>query len=178
MSHDLARLMSAAHFAAQKHAAQRRKGEASEPYVNHVIEVAHLVSHTLSAPDPDILMAALLHDTIEDTGVTTAELAERFGDEVAALVLELTDDRTLPKAERKRLQVEHAGKRSLRAQTIKLADKISNLRSIVNSPPAGWDSVKKHEYLDFCVRLYDQLTDPHPYLAAEFAVLLEEFERL
>jgi GTP diphosphokinase / guanosine-3',5'-bis(diphosphate) 3'-diphosphatase len=178
MSHDLAQLMHAAHFAAQKHAAQRRKGDASEPYVNHVLEVAHLVSLTLNEPDPAILMAALLHDTIEDCDVTQEELAGLFGEEVATLVAELTDDRSLPKSERKRLQVEHAAHRSPRAQTIKLADKISNLRSILNSPPTEWDSARKHEYLDFSVRLYNQLTDPHPKLAAEFAALRQAFEKV
>lgn len=178
MSQDLARLMGAAHFAAQKHAAQRRKGEAAEPYVNHVLEVAHLVAQTLDAPDPEILMAALLHDTIEDTGVTAAELAAHFGAGVAELVVELSDDRSLPKAERKRLQVEHAGRRSARAQTIKLADKISNLRSILQSPPADWDRAKKLEYWDFCLRLYGQLNEPHPQLAAEFRALQREFEKM
>jgi GTP diphosphokinase / guanosine-3',5'-bis(diphosphate) 3'-diphosphatase len=168
--------MHAAHFAAQKHSSQRRKGDASEPYVNHVLEVAHLVSLTLSESDHAILMAALLHDTIEDSGVTAAELSNHFGEEVAALVLELTDDRSLPKAERKRLQVEHAAQRSPRAQTIKLADKISNLRSILHSPPTEWDSARKREYFDFCVRLYDRLTNPHPTLAAEFAALKDAFK--
>ncbi len=178
MSPNLAQLMHAALFAAQKHSTQRRKGEASEPYVNHVLEVAHLVSLTLEQPDTAILMAALLHDTIEDCGVTQEELAGLFGEEVAALVMELTDDRSLPKSERKRLQVEHATHRSPRAQTIKLADKISNLRSILQSPPADWDSARKHEYLDFSVRLYNQLTDPHPILAAEFERLRQAFEKV
>jgi (p)ppGpp synthase/HD superfamily hydrolase len=178
MSQELAAVIAAAHFAAQKHAGQRRKGQASEPYVNHVIEVAHLVSQTLTQPDPAILMAALLHDVIEDSGVTAPELADLFGDDVSALVVELSDDRSLPKAERKRLQVEHAGLRSLRAQTIKLADKISNLRSIVNSPPADWDRARKLEYFDFCVRLYEKLSTPHPVLAAEFNTLRAHFEKL
>ncbi len=97
-------------FAADKHSAQRRKGAAAEPYINHLIEVAHLVSTTLSEPDINLVVAALLHDVIEDAGVTSAELTERFGQDVAALVLEVTDDKSLPKEERKRLQIEHAPK--------------------------------------------------------------------
>ena len=126
MNHEIQAILSAAQYAAEKHANQKRKGAAAEPYLNHLIEVAHLVSTALTDPDANLVVAALLHDVIEDAGVTSAELTARFGQDVAVLVLELTDDKSLPKEERKRLQIEHAPKLSLRAQTIKLADKISN----------------------------------------------------
>ena len=106
MNREIQTILSAAHYAAGKHADQRRKG--GEPYLNHLVEVAHLVSTALSETDADRVAAAFLHDTIEDTGVTTAELTEQFGQVVTALVLEVTDDKSLPKEERKRLQIEHA----------------------------------------------------------------------
>lgn len=141
-------VLSAAHFAAEKHSSQKRKGDAAEPYVNHVMAVAQLVSGALSEPDTNLVIAAILHDTIEDTNTTRQELEERFGSDVADLVAELTDDKSLPKAERKRLQIVNAPKKSARAQVIKLADKISNLRGILSSPPSGWDFRRKKEYFD------------------------------
>jgi (p)ppGpp synthase/HD superfamily hydrolase len=142
---DVQRITSAAHFAAVKHADQRRKGKAGEPYINHLIEVADLVALSLTEPDTNLIMAAFLHDVVEDTPTTNQELVERFGPDVAALVAEVTDDKSLPKAERKRLQIETAPKRSERAQSIKIADKISNLRAILHSPPTDWDQQRKKE---------------------------------
>ncbi len=168
MTHDLPAILAAAHFAAQKHAAQRRKGAAGEPYVNHLLEVAQLVSSALPAPDANLVIAALLHDTVEDVGVTKEELTERFGSDVAELVMEVTDDKSLPKAERKRLQVEQAPKKSVRAQYIKVADKISNLRSLLNSPPPDWDQERKHQYFEWAKQVVSGLSSPSPALMAEF----------
>src|ERR1039457_6492112 len=131
-------VLKAAHFAAEKHSGQRRKGAAAEPYVNHLLEVAELVSSALAEPDTNLVIAALLHDTVEDTVVTKEVLVETFGSDVADLVMEVTDDKSLPKAERKRLQIAHAWQISVRAQVIKLADKISNRRGILASPLADW----------------------------------------
>jgi GTP diphosphokinase / guanosine-3',5'-bis(diphosphate) 3'-diphosphatase len=169
-------VLDAALFAAEKHANQKRKGAAGEPYVNHLIEVAQLVSTASPEPDTNLVMAALLHDTVEDTSVTAAELAERFGQDVAALVLEVTDDKSLPKAERKRLQVEHGPKLSVRAQTIKLADKISNLRSILSSPPAGWDYERKLQYFEWGKQVVDSLSAPNPLLKLEFERTYRQFD--
>ena len=155
-------------FAADKHSAQRRKGAAAEPYFNHLIEVAELVSAAHAEPDTELVIAALLHDSIEDAGVTKEELTERFGADVAGLVAEVTDDKTLPKQERKRLQIVNAPKKSVRAQAIKLADKISNLRAILSSPPVGWTEERKAEYFDWAKRVVDGLTAPNPILKAEF----------
>jgi (p)ppGpp synthase/HD superfamily hydrolase len=130
------RILAATRFAAERHAFQKRKGLAGEPYVNHLIEVAELIAGATDAPDTNLVMAGLLHDTIEDTGVTANELVQRFGEDVAGLVIEVTDDKSLPKQRRKALQVETAPLKSQRAQTLKLADKISNLRAIMASPPA------------------------------------------
>ncbi|HLI86723.1 MAG TPA: HD domain-containing protein [Bryobacteraceae bacterium] len=161
-------ILRAAHFAAEKHAGQRRKGAAAEPYINHLLEVAELVSGALTEPDCNLVIAALLHDTVEDAGVTRQELARDFGEDVAALVMEVTDDKSLPKAERKRLQIVNAPHKSTRAQVIKLADKISNLRSILTSPPADWSATRKREYFDWARQVVDGLTHPAPSLKAEF----------
>ena len=107
-------VLKAAHFAAKKHAGQRRKGTAAEPYINHLLEIAELVSSALAEPDTNLVIAALLHDTVEDTGVTKQVLVETFGSDVADLVMEMTDDKSLPKAERKRLQIVHASQISVR----------------------------------------------------------------
>jgi len=169
-------ILSAALFAAEKHAGQRRKGDAAEPYVNHLLEVAALVAMALPEPDTNVVIAALLHDSIEDAGVTAEDLALRFGADVADLVSEVTDDKSLPKQERKRLQVENAPKKTPRAQMIKLADKISNLRSMLSSPPANWDFERKKEYFTWARRVVDGLTAPDPMLKAEFERTVSKFD--
>jgi (p)ppGpp synthase/HD superfamily hydrolase len=174
----LPRVLEAAHFAAEKHRNQRRKGAAGEPYVNHLLEVARLVAASLSEPDTNLVIAALLHDTIEDTATTKEELGRRFGSDVADLVAEVTDDKTLPKQERKRLQIETASKKSERAQTIKLADKISNLRSILYSPPAEWDYRRKKEYFAWTKQVVGGFTAPNPILKAEFEATLQKFDSI
>jgi (p)ppGpp synthase/HD superfamily hydrolase len=149
MGADVIAVARALDYAARQHAGQRRKGEAAEPYVNHVAEVARLVAEATEGKDAVAVVAALLHDTVEDTGVTHADLEREFGAEVAALVAEVTDDKRLPKAERKRLQVEHAPHKSARARMIKLADKTSNLRSILASPPVDWTVQRQREYFEW-----------------------------
>ena len=132
------RVISAISFAADKHRNQRRKDIEASPYINHPIALANILANEAGIEDEKVLVAAILHDTIEDTETTTQELADLFGDDVTAIVLEVTDDKSLPKAERKRLQVEHAPTISRRAKLVKLADKIANLRDIAASPPADW----------------------------------------
>ncbi|HME07195.1 MAG TPA: HD domain-containing protein [Bryobacteraceae bacterium] len=172
----VSQVLDAALFAAEKHARQKRKGAAGEPYVNHLIEVAGLIAAALAEPDTNLLMAALLHDTIEDTGATKDELAVRFGSDVANLVAEVTDDKSLPKQERKRLQVENAPKKSARAQTIKIADKISNLRAILSSPPADWDYQRRRDYFTWAKQVVDGLTAPNPILKSEFEATFQKFD--
>lgn len=173
MQSDMLKIIRAARFAAVKHSAQRRKGEAAEPYVNHVLEVAHLVAE--AGLDSDVVAAALLHDTVEDTETSAADLEAEFGPVVTSLVLELTDDKSLPKAERKRLQVERAPHKSMGAQAIKTADKISNLRSILSSPPADWDEQRKREYFDFAHAVVSGLSQAPESLRAEFAAVYQRF---
>ncbi len=145
-SNQIHSVLSAANFAAQRLSAQKRNGDAGEPYVNHLIEVAELVSSVVQEADTNVVIAALLHDTVEDVGVSEAELAERFGEDVVKLVAEVSDDKTLAKLVRKQLQIEHASNLSIGAQTIKLADKISNLRSLLSSAPADWDFARRRDY--------------------------------
>src|SRR6478672_11186165 len=131
----LVQILSAANFAARAHAQQKRKGAAAEPYINHLIEVAELVASSGHEADVNLIMACFLHDVVEDTSVTRHELAQTF-----------TDDKSLPKEVRKAKQVQSAPAKSARAQTLKLADKISNLRSLLNSPPSNWSTERKLEY--------------------------------
>ena len=155
----LADVMRAVDFAARQHAQQRRKGEAGEPYVNHLTEVARLVSEATEGSDPIAVMAAVLHDTVEDTGISSSELAAAFGPQVAGLVAEVTDDKSLEKSERKRLQIEHAAHISPQAKLIKIADKISNVRSIRSSPPP-WGHDRKRAYLDWAREVVDACVAP------------------
>ncbi len=162
---DLARALD---FAARKHRDQRRKGAASEPYINHLAEVARLVAEATAGRDSVVVLAALLHDTVEDTKTTAEELAREFGPEVAALVLEVTDDKRLPKTERKRLQVENASHKSPRAKLIKIADKISNLRAILSSPPVDWDLERQRDYFEWAARVIAGCRGANQALEAQF----------
>ena len=147
-----AALLRALDFAARRHRDQRRKGREASPFINHPIEVAHLLAEA-GITDPVTLQAAVLHDTLEDTETAAEELAERFGEEVAAVVREVTDDKALPWQERRRLQVEHAPGLSLRAKQVKVADKISNVLSVARTPPADWPLERRRRYLDWTARV-------------------------
>ena len=171
------RILAAAKFASEKHAAQKRKGAAAEPYVNHLIEVAQLIAGCSEQLDANLVMAGLLHDTIEDTATTEEELQQVFGGDIASLVLEVTDDKSLPKEARKELQVKEAPRKSVRAQVIKIADKISNLRSLLTSPPANWNAQRKREYFEWAQRVVDALSSPNPILKAEFDRTFAKFKR-
>ncbi|MGE0627882.1 MAG: HD domain-containing protein [Hyphomicrobiaceae bacterium] len=137
----------AANYAARMHTSQRRKGIAQEPYLNHLAEVAMLVAEATDGNDPVLVAAAWLHDTLEDTEAEREELEALFGRDVAAIVAEITDDKSLKKAERKRLQIENAPQKSRQARLLKIADKTSNLRALAISPPAGWDAARREEYV-------------------------------
>ena len=142
-------ILKALHFAARKHRDQRRKDVEASPYINHPIEVAEILAREGGVTDPITLQAAILHDTIEDTNTTREELDELFGEEVRRVVEEVTDDKSLPKAERKRLQIEHSRHLSSRAQQVKIGDKISNVLGVTSAPPADWSIERRREYLDW-----------------------------
>lgn len=133
-------------FAAEKHKNQRRKDAQITPYINHPIELVNVLVNEGGVVSWDILCAALLHDVIEDTETSEEELITHFGKKVAAIVKEVSDDKSLPKEVRKRKQVENAPFASHEAKLVKLADKICNLRDILSSPPASWDLKRRQEY--------------------------------
>lgn len=140
-------LLRALVFAAARHRDQRRKDALASPYINHPIAVATALWHEGGVRDEVALTAAILHDTIEDTGTTAAELAEAFGAAVAAVVVEVTDDKSLPKLRRKELQIEHAPHLSTPAKLVKLGDKLCNLRDIIDAPPANWPAERRAAYV-------------------------------
>jgi guanosine-3',5'-bis(diphosphate) 3'-pyrophosphohydrolase len=142
-------LLRALEFAARMHRDQRRKGADASPYINHPIQVAELLATVGCIDDEHTLMAAVLHDTVEDTVATPDELAALFGEAVRDLVLEVTDDKSLEKAERKRRQVLDAPQLSGKAKAIKIADKICNVRDIGSKPPVGWDRRRRLEYFEW-----------------------------
>jgi len=168
MGEEIILLARAWRVATERHVDHRRKGERSEPYVNHLAEVADLVAEATDGTDPNLVVAAVLHDTIEDTEFTRAELDAQFGPDVAELVVEVTDDKALTSTERKRLQVEHAGRISTRAKLLKLADKTSNLRSIANSPPTDWSEDRKHQYLKWAREVVAELRGVNGWLEGQF----------
>jgi (p)ppGpp synthase/HD superfamily hydrolase len=160
------KVMKAVRTASLWHVKQRRKGAAGEPYVNHLIEVADLVA-AAGACD-DVICAALLHDAIEDQGITAAQIADLFGPDVAAMVCEVTDDKSLPKADRKAAQIAAAPHLSPGAKLIKLADKISNVRSVAASPPVDWPLERRLAYIEFSRRVVDGLRGINTVLEETF----------
>ncbi|XP_037650361.1 guanosine-3',5'-bis(diphosphate) 3'-pyrophosphohydrolase MESH1 [Sebastes umbrosus] len=146
MNSDAVLLLETVNFAAEKHRNQRRKDPEGTPYINHPIGVARILSHEGGIADIEVLQAALLHDTVEDTDTSPAELEITFGPIVARIVQEVTDDKRLPKLERKRQQVEHAPHCSRQAKLVKLADKLYNLRDLNRCTPSGWTAERVQEY--------------------------------
>ena len=168
MKSELALLLKALAFAAHKHRDQRRKDPAASPYINHPIALADVLVNEGGVSDVEVLCAALLHDTVEDTATTHEELVDAFGARVARIVAEVTDDKALSKADRKRLQVENAARLSPEAKLVKLADKICNLRDVAERPPEGWDLARRREYFDWAKRVVDGLRGSHARLEAAF----------
>ena len=168
MKTEHADLLTAISFAARKHRNQRRKDAESSPYINHPLELAHVLASEGGVSDIKTLISALLHDTVEDTETTFEELVEEFGKKIANVVMEVTDDKTLVKAVRKRHQVEHAPHMSKRAALVKLADKICNLRDILSSPPAGWPVKRKRDYFDWAKEVVDGLPPANKKLRKAF----------
>jgi (p)ppGpp synthase/HD superfamily hydrolase len=165
---ELVSVMRAADFAAKWHTAHRRKGAAQEPYINHLLEVASLVTEATSGTDTNAIIAALLHDSIEDQNISAEMIANEFGKDVANIILEVTDDKSLPKAERKLKQIESAPDKSRAAKMVKLADKISNVRAVTDTPAIGWPVQRRLEYVDWAKQVVAGLRGTSPWLEQRF----------
>ncbi|MBL0173907.1 MAG: bifunctional (p)ppGpp synthetase/guanosine-3',5'-bis(diphosphate) 3'-pyrophosphohydrolase [Ignavibacteria bacterium] len=161
-------LLRALRFAADQHRFQKRKDASGSPYINHPIAVATLLAETGGITEDVLLLAAVLHDTVEDTETTLDDLAAMFGEDVASLVAEVTDDKSLPKDERKELQVQHARAASPRAKQLKIADKVCNLRDVTYHPPVGWSLRRRREYFDWAERVVAGCRGVNPALDAAF----------
>jgi (p)ppGpp synthase/HD superfamily hydrolase len=170
-------LLKAVRFSANKHRNQRRKNREASPYINHPIDVAEMLIRIGRVDDLDVIVAAILHDTIEDTDTTPEEIEKQFGSRVLSLVMEVTDDKKLSKAGRKQLQIDTAPHKSQGAKLIKLADKISNLQDITHSPPATWALERKLEYVDWADRVVAGLRGANPRLEACYDEIVQEARR-
>ena len=165
---DMKRLLKALAFAAHKHRDQRRKDVESSPYINHPIALANILCNEGYVTDTSVICAALLHDTVEDTDATPEELEREFGKEIRVIVMDVTDDKTLKKAERKLRQIEHAAHICDQAKLVKLADKISNLRDVASNPPSDWDLQRRQQYFDWAKAVIDRLRGVHGPMEAIF----------
>jgi len=165
-------VLKAAQFAAIKHRDQRRKDVESSPYIIHPISVALAIAEIGGIEEPEILAAALLHDTLEDTDTSVSELDEIFGETVRKYVEEVTDDKSLPKEERKQKQIEHAATLSMGATLIKLGDKISNVSDVTLSPPEGWDTERRKQYLDWAETVINNCPKVNNDLEEHFSEVL------
>ncbi|MGD1899887.1 MAG: HD domain-containing protein [Phormidesmis sp.] len=163
-----ANFLRALSFAAKKHRNQRRKDSAQTPYINHPIAVADILLNEAGVTEEVVLMAALLHDTVEDTDTTFEELEQHFGQVVCGVVAEVTDDKSLPKAVRKQRQIDHAAELSDRAKLVKLADKISNVRDTASSPPKDWPTARIDEYLEWGKSVVRPIRGTHARLESLF----------
>jgi GTP diphosphokinase / guanosine-3',5'-bis(diphosphate) 3'-diphosphatase len=159
-------------FSAEKHRGQFRKDEQATPYINHPIEVVNVLWNVGEVDDVVTLIGALLHDTLEDTKATPEEIRINFGEETLNLILEVSDDKALPKAERKLRQVKNAPHLSLRAKELKLADKICNVSDIANFPPKDWTWQRKVEYLNWAHNVVVRLRGTNIQLERYFDEIL------
>lgn len=165
---DLRILLKALTFAAYKHKDQRRRDVDASPYINHPISLADILCNEAHITDIETICGALLHDTVEDTETTAEELEQVFGKTIRDIVMDVTDDKTLPKAARKQAQIDHAAHISDKAKLIKLADKISNLRDVLNNAPTDWSLERRQQYFDWSCKVIDQVRGSHLELEALF----------
>ncbi|HMZ06314.1 MAG TPA: HD domain-containing protein [Anaerolineales bacterium] len=171
-------IFKALRFSAEKHSEQRRKDAKSSPYINHPIQVAETLWSIGGVRDANLLAAAILHDTIEDTNTTPAEIQTLFGEDVLSLVLEVTDDKSLPKDVRKKMQIENASHKSPRAKLLKLADKLCNIYDITHIPPTTWPLKRKQDYLLWSEKVVHGLRGTNKELEARYDEVLQEGKHL
>ncbi len=165
---DIQLMVKAMSFAAHKHKDQRRKDIEASPYINHPIALVDVLTNEGDVTDVSTLCAALLHDTIEDTETTHDELITVFGEEISSIVMEVTDNKSLSKQNRKQAQIDHAPHLTTKAKAVKLADKICNLRDISNSPPPGWPLERRQQYFDWAKNVIDGLRGDWTHLEDKF----------
>ena len=177
MNKDMILILEAASFAAERHRHQRRKDADASPYINHPLTLADILAREGGVEDAKVIAAALLHDTVEDTETSIDELEARFGASVASIVAEVTDDKSLPKDERKRLQVAKASSKSADAKLVKLADKIANLRDLITSPPTDWPAARKAEYFVWAGQVVAGLRGTNARLESAFDEVVRRASR-
>jgi guanosine-3',5'-bis(diphosphate) 3'-pyrophosphohydrolase len=170
----VALVLRAAAFAAEKHRAQRRKDADASPYINHPLALANVLANLGGVTDAEVLCAALLHDTVEDTMTTEAELRAHFGAAIAGIVMEVTDDRSLPKSVRKQAQIDHASGCSHGAKLVKVADKVCNLQDLLDSPPKSWPPERKRAYFDWASRVVAGMRGTNAAIERRFDELLAQ----
>ncbi|XP_052819618.1 guanosine-3',5'-bis(diphosphate) 3'-pyrophosphohydrolase MESH1-like [Mya arenaria] len=154
---DIAEVIRCTDFAAIKHKNQRRKDQDRTPYINHPIGVANILTHEAGVTDLQVIQAALLHDTVEDTQTTFEEIDQHFGPEVCGIVKEVTDEKGLTKMARKEAQIKHAPGASPKAKLVKLADKLYNLRDLNRQTPVGWSEERVQEYFVWAAKVVEGL---------------------
>lgn len=174
MQNHIQLILRASAFAAEYHGGQYRQGKKALPYITHPLEVSRVLSEEGGIEDVEVLAAAILHDTIEDTAASREDISKRFGDRICGMVLELTDDKHLEKDDRKRMQVINAPGKSSGAAAVKLADKIANVRDITNSPP-DWSEERKAGYIAWATEVVNALPPGNNQLRAVFAEAVRAF---
>jgi guanosine-3',5'-bis(diphosphate) 3'-pyrophosphohydrolase len=165
---DLKLILKALEFSARKHKNQRRKDVEASPYINHPISLANILCNEAHVTDVNVICGALLHDTIEDTETEPEELQDEFGVEIKDIVMDVTDDTSLHRHERKQAQIDHAPHISREAKLVKLADKISNLRDVSSNPPPSWSLDRRQEYFEWAKKVIDQLRGTDAQLESIF----------
>lgn len=167
----LAQVVRAAKFSGAAHRDQRRSNCTAEPYANHPLRVASLLTEA-GVTDPVVLSAALLHDVVEDTDVSLEEIEAGFGGRVARIVGEVSDDKSLPKQVRKQRQIEKAGRISREAKLVKLADKLDNLSDLLEATPVGWGRGRVERYFVWAGRVVDGLRGTNAVLEGRLDVVM------
>ena len=167
---DLKLLLKALEFSARKHRNQRRKDIDASPYINHPISLANILCNEAHVTDIYVICGALLHDTVEDTETEPEELEREFGSKIKNIVMDVTDDQSLKKDERKQAQIDHAAHICSEAKLVKLADKISNLRDVSSNPPPEWSLDRRQEYFEWAKKVIDQLRGIDPHLEGIFDI--------
>ena len=174
---DVSLILRAFKFAAIRHRDQRRKDKQASPYINHPIAVAETLWEIGEIREVTTLVAGILHDIIEDTDTSPEELERAFGAEICSIVKELTDDKVLPNAVRRRLQLQNVAELSAPARHVRTADKISNLEDIIYFPPAGWSLERREEYVNWAGSVIEGLRGSNHALEKYFGELFMEAVR-